>query len=155
MRELPHTKSCFVCGENNPIGFQQRFETDGHVVRTRFTPRTEHAGFKGVLHGGVLATLMDEIMVWACAVKARKFCFCAEMTIRFHRPATPGQELVAEAALVADRRGRIFETKAEARNAAGELLAVSTGKYMPIRDADFAELQADLVGDADWLLKAG
>jgi len=57
--------------------------------------------------------------------------------------------------LVADRRGRIFETKAEARNAAGELLAASTGKYMPIRDADFAELQADLVGDADWLLKAG
>jgi uncharacterized protein (TIGR00369 family) len=152
MRELPHTKSCFVCGENNPVGLRQRFETDGSIVRTRFTPRPEHAGFKGVIHGGILATLLDEIMVWACAVKARKFGFCAEMTVRFQRPAIPGDELLVEAELVTDRRGKIFEAKAEVRNAQGEVLALATGKYMPIRDADFATLQDDMVGDPGWLL---
>jgi uncharacterized protein (TIGR00369 family) len=152
MRELPHTKSCFVCGEGNPIGLRQRFETDGKVVRTRFTPRPEYAGFKGIVHGGILATLLDEIMVWACAVQTRKFGFCAEMTIRFQRPALPGDELVVEGELVANRRGKIFEAKAEVRNAQGETLATATGKYMPIRDADMAELQQDMIGDASWLM---
>lgn len=152
MRELPHTKSCFVCGENNAIGLRQRFETDGQVVRTRFTPRPEHAGFKGVIHGGILASLLDEIMVWACAVRTKKFGFCAEMTIRFQRPAVPGAELLVEAKLIADRRGKIFEAQAEVRNQQGEVLASATGKYMPIRDADFAALQEDMVGESRWIL---
>ncbi|MEY4384895.1 MAG: hypothetical protein RLY20_178 [Verrucomicrobiota bacterium] len=151
MRELPHTHSCFVCGDTNTIGLRQRFETDGRIVRARFTPRAEHVGFQGVVHGGILATLMDEIMVWACAVGAKKFGFCAEMTVRFQRPAAPGQELIVEAELVENRRGRVFEAKAEVRNSAGEVLATATGKYMPIRDADLAELQRDLVGNLDWL----
>lgn len=152
MRELPHTKSCFVCGENNAIGLRQRFETDGTIVRTRFTPRPEHAGFKGVIHGGILATLLDEIMVWACAVRTKKFGFCAEMTVRFQRPAIPGAELLVEAELITDRRGKIFEAKAEVRNPKGEVLASATGKYMPVRDADFAALQEDMVGDPRWVL---
>jgi uncharacterized protein (TIGR00369 family) len=105
-----------------------------------------------VVHGGILATLLDEIMVWACAVQAKKFGFCAEMTVRFQRPAVPEEELIAEAELVENRRGRVFEAKAELRNAAGEVVASATGKYMPIRDADLAELQRDMVGDPNWFL---
>lgn len=152
MRELPHTHSCFVCGESNAHGLRQRFETDGRVVRARFTPRAEHVGFQGVVHGGILATLLDEIMVWACAVNAKKFGFCAEMTVRFQRPAAPGEELIVEAELVENRKGRVFEAKAEVRNVAGEVVASATGKYMPVRDADLTELQRDMVGDADWFL---
>jgi uncharacterized protein (TIGR00369 family) len=152
MRELPHTNSCFVCGETNPHGLRQRFETDGCIVRSRFTPRAEHAGFQGVVHGGLLATVLDEIMVWACAVKARRFAFCAEMTVRYQRPAVPGEELMAVAELVADRRGRIFETKAELRDDAGEVVATATGKYMPVGDTNLAELQRDIVGDLSWVL---
>ena len=152
MRELPHTKSCFVCGEANAHGLRQRFETDGRSIRARFTPRAEHVGFQGVVHGGILATLLDEIMVWACAVGARKFGFCAEMTVRYHRPAVPGEELIAGAELVENRRGRVFEAKAELRNGAGEVVASATGKYMPVRDVDLAELQRDMVGDAGWFL---
>lgn len=155
MRELPHTHSCFVCGESNPLGLRQRFHTDGQIVRTSFTPRQEHAGFQGVVHGGILATLLDEIMVWACAVQARKFGFCAEMTVRYQHPAKPGEELIAEAELVQNRRDRIFEAKAELRNAAGQVVASATGKYMPIREADLAELQRDMVGDPSWVLAAG
>lgn len=155
MRELPHTKSCFVCGEENSVGLRQRFATDGRVVSTRFTPRPEHAGFKGVVHGGILATLLDEIMVWACAVQTRKFGFCAEMTIRFQQPAQPGAELLIEAELLANRRGKIFEAKAQVSDATGTVLATATGKYMPIRDADFALLQQEMIGEADWLRAQG
>ena len=104
MRELPHTRSCFVCGETNPLGLRQRFATDGRLVHAEFTPRPEHCGFAGVVHGGVLATVLDEIMVWACAVGTRQFAFCAEMTTRFHHPAQPGEILQVEAELVAAGR---------------------------------------------------
>ena len=57
MEKLPHTRSCFVCGEANPIGLKLNFETDGKIVRARFTPGAEHIGFKDVVHGGILSTL--------------------------------------------------------------------------------------------------
>jgi uncharacterized protein (TIGR00369 family) len=148
MKELPHTHSCFVCGESNAIGLRLRFETDGNSVRTHFTPRPEHIGFKGVVHGGIIATLLDEIMVWACAVRIKKFGYCAEMTVRFQKPLRPNEEVIATGELTANRRDKIFETKAELKNQAGELLASATGKYLPVKALDLAEMAADFVGDA-------
>src|SRR5215475_13925053 len=86
MQALPHTRSCFVCGEANPLGLKMRFETDGKIVHAKFSPRPEHIGFKGVVHGGLIATVLDEIMVWACAVQTKRFAFCAEMNVRFLNP---------------------------------------------------------------------
>ena len=151
MKTLPHTHSCFVCGESNPAGLNQRFETDGNIVRARFVPRAEHVGFKATVHGGLIATLLDEIMVWACAVRTKKFAFCAEMTVRFLNPLKPGQEVFATGELVQDRR-RMFEAKAEIRDGAGTLFATATGKYLPIKNADLAEMATDFVGGEKWPL---
>lgn len=148
MHELPHTRSCFVCGEANPLGLRLRFHTDGRVVRTEFTPSPEHSGFKQVVHGGIISTILDETMVWACAVSTKQFGFCAEMTVRFQNPLRPGEKAVATAELVANRRDRLFEAKSELHDSAGALLASATGKYLPIRASDLSELAADMVGDA-------
>ena len=145
MEMLPHTRSCFVCGEANPLGLNLRFETDGRVVRTRFTPRPEHIGFKGVVHGGILSTVLDEIMVWACAAQTKRFAFCAELNVRFVNPAAPGSEVFATAELTANRRDKLFEAKAELRSDSGELLASATGKYLAIKQALADELAADIV----------
>ena len=152
MKPLPHTRSCFVCGESNPFGLQLRFETDGRLVRTRFVPRAEHIGFKGVVHGGLIATVLDEIMVWACAVPTRQFAYCAELSVRFLQPLAPGAEVIVTGELVVNRKGRIYEAKAAARNAANLTLAEATGKYLPIKTTDLAGLAGDLVGDTGWLL---
>jgi uncharacterized protein (TIGR00369 family) len=151
MKLLPHTRSCFVCGESNPIGLNLRFETDGRRVESRFSPRPEHIGFKQTLHGGLIATLLDEAMVWACAVQTRRFAFCAELTVRYLQPARPDMSLVATAELVENRRNKIFEAKAELHNDAGNLLVTATGKYMPVQLAEAAEMAADFVDDAGWL----
>jgi len=154
MKALPHTHSCFVCGESNSVGLHLRFETDGRIVRSRFTPRPEHIGFQGVVHGGILSTLLDEIMVWACVVPTKRFAFCAELNVRFIKPARPGEEIVATAELTANRRDRIFEAKSELRNAAGETLATATGKYLPIKETETAAMAADFVGNAAWLFRS-
>ncbi|HXS67928.1 MAG TPA: PaaI family thioesterase [Candidatus Polarisedimenticolia bacterium] len=152
MTELPHTHSCFVCGESNAIGLNLRFDTDGRIVRTRFTPRPEHIGFKQVVHGGIIATLLDEIMVWAMAVETKRFGYCAELTVRFLKPLRPGEEVFAFAELVANRRDKIFEAKGEIKNQAGELLAIATGKYLPLKTTDLADMATDFVGDARAIL---
>jgi uncharacterized protein (TIGR00369 family) len=151
VKELPHTHSCFVCGESNAHGLKLRFHTDGRVVTTKFRPRAEHVGFKGVVHGGLSATVLDEIMVWACVVGTRKFAFCAELNVRYLRPLTPGEEVSVTSELVADHRGRILEAKAAMHNAAGTALVQATGKYMPLKVADASEMIRDFVGDPDWL----
>jgi len=115
-------------------------------------PRAEHIGFKQVVHGGLIATVLDEIMVWACVVQTRRFAFCAELNIRFQRTARPVEELIAVSKLASNRKDKVFEAKAELKNSAGQVLAGATGKYLPIKQADAVEMATDFVEDASWLL---
>jgi len=153
MRELPHTRCCFVCGECNPIGLNLRFETDGRKVQTRFVARAEHAGFKQTVHGGLIATLLDEIMVWACAVQTKRFAFCAELNVRFVHPLRPKEVVIAAGELAENRGDRIFDARAELRDQTGRLLASATGKYLPIKEGDTADMATDFVGDARWVFE--
>ena len=155
MNELPHTHSCFVCGESNPRGLNQRSETDGKIVRTQFSFRGDHVGFKETVHGGLTATVLDEIMTWACAVQARRFAYCAELNVRYLRPVRPNRPMVATAELVANRGGRLFEAKAEMRDELGALVATATGKYLPLKAANAVEMQVDFIGDLSWLNEPG
>ena len=154
MHALPHTHSCFVCGESNSSGLNLRFETDGRLVQARFTPCAEHVvvGFKQTIHGGITATLLDEVMVWACAVQTKRFAYCAELNVRFINPLQPGVETLAIGELTLNRRNKIYEAKGELRDPAGVVLATSVGKYLPIKVADVSEMMVDFVGDASaWI----
>lgn len=153
MKELPHTHSCFVCGESNPHGLKMRFHAEGRLVTAKFRPCAEHVGFKGVVHGGLTATVLDEIMVWACVVATRKFAYCAELKVRYLRPLAPGEEVVVTSELVEDHKGRILEAKAAMHNAAGTTLVQATGKYMPLKEATALDMAGDFVGDPNWLAR--
>jgi uncharacterized protein (TIGR00369 family) len=147
MRSLPHTHSCFVCGESNPLGLKVRFATDGRIVQARFVPQAGHIGFQQTIHGGIISTLLDEIMVWACVVQTRRFAYCAELNVRFQSPARPGVEVIVTAELVANRRNKLFEAKGEMRDLSGILLASATGKYLPLKETEVPEMLRDFVGD--------
>ncbi len=153
MKPLPHTRTCFVCGESNPSGFRLRSETDGKIVRARFAFRPEHVGFKQTVHGGLTATLLDEVMTWACAVQAKRFAYCAELNVRYLLPVRPNTPLVATAELVTNRRDRLFAAKAELRHETGTLLATAAGKYLPLKTAEAAGMATDFIGDLGWLVR--
>ena len=70
-------------------------------------------------------TVLDEIMVWACAIQTRRFSYCAELNVRFLHPARPGVEGLITAELAVNRRNRIFEAKSEFRQLDGPVLAGS------------------------------
>jgi uncharacterized protein (TIGR00369 family) len=153
MELLPRTHSCFVCGESNKLGLRLLFFKDGNVVRTEYAAIPEHIGFKNTVHGGIIATLLDEAMVWACAVQTKLFAFCAELNVRFQQPLHPGDRTRIVAELVSNRRNRIFEARAELRNSAGTVLATATGKYLPMKSGEAGDMWSELVGDRTALAK--
>jgi acyl-CoA thioesterase FadM len=79
----------------------------------------------------VLATVIDEAMVWAATWAGERFCLCAEMTVRYRAPAAVGQALTVEAR-VESARPRLIQAIAEIRDAAGEVIASASGKYVPL-----------------------
>ncbi len=155
MNALPNTRSCYVCGIENPIGLRLGFESDDArtVAETRFSFRPEFAGFRDTVHGGAIATVLDEVMVWAIGVAAKQFVYCAELTVRYQRPVRPGAELVARGEVTEDRRGRLFIARGELRDASGQLLAESTGKYLPVPAAVGAQVLEDFVGEVPEFLQ--
>lgn len=143
MQPLPATRSCFVCGRQNPIGLNLRIETDGLRVQAKFHPAASHVGFQNTVHGGIIAAVLDEVMVWACGVNTKRFAYCAEFTVRFVQPLRPGTDALAVGELVSNRREKIFEARAELKDSANALLAMATGKYLPIPQTDAKRMFED------------
>ena len=146
--ELPHTAGCLVCGRQNPKGLHLHLHVDESTgaVQTHFTPATEHIGFEGIIHGGILATVLDEAMVWAATWRGRRFCVCGEMTIRFRKAAEVGKPLIIRAA-IDSARARIIQTSGEVLDAAGDLLSTASGKYVPLPPARHEAFVATLVDE--------
>jgi acyl-coenzyme A thioesterase PaaI-like protein len=146
--ELPHTRGCVVCGRDNPLGLGLSLFVNPATgaVRVNYTPRAPHIGFEDVVHGGVLATVIDEAMVWAATWAGKRFCLCGEMTVRYRLPAAVGRALVVEAR-VESARPRLIQTVAEIRDGAGEVVASATGKYVPLPPHRNREFVATLINE--------
>jgi acyl-coenzyme A thioesterase PaaI-like protein len=143
---LPYTRNCFVCGAHNPLGLRLRFYRDGDEVRADFTPQPAHAGFRGIVHGGILATVLDEAMFWAAATAKKQFCLAAELNVRFVNKVAVCQKLVCVARLKTDR-GRLWESAAELRDDQGTVYARATCKQMPMNLASMKDAAVDFLPD--------
>jgi uncharacterized protein (TIGR00369 family) len=144
--ELPFTRNCFVCGAHNPHGLRLRFHRDGDEVLTDFTPQPQHAGFRGIVHGGILSTVLDEAMFWGAASAKKQFCLAAELNVRFINKVAVGQKLICVARLKADR-GRLWESEAELRDEQGKVYARATCKQVPIDLAAMKDAAVDFLPD--------
>jgi len=131
--QLPHTAGCLVCGPGNPhgLGLSLQVETQTGIVSVRFVPRAHHIGFPDIVHGGALAMVLDEAMVWAASWSGKRFCLCGEMSIRFRAAAEIEKPLTCSARVDASR-ARLITTSAEALEDSGRLIASASGKYVPL-----------------------
>jgi uncharacterized protein (TIGR00369 family) len=147
--ELPHTPNCLVCGRGNPHGLKLSLHVDpkNGEVRTTYTPTADHIGFEGVVHGGILATVLDEAMVWAATWGYKRFCLCAEMTVRYKLPVEIGRP-VTVIARVDQARPRLTTTSGQIFDAAGRLLAEGTAKYVPLSAGHNDQMVATLVEES-------
>lgn len=97
---------CFGCGLENPNGLQLNgFSVDGDSVTAPFAPDPTFAGFEGVLHGGIVATALDEISAWAAMLTHGVFVFTAKIDVRYRRQA-PSEAVFTLKGTVTERRGK-------------------------------------------------
>jgi acyl-coenzyme A thioesterase PaaI-like protein len=148
MAELPHTRGCLVCGRENPHGLHLHLHVDEEtgVVTCTFTPLPEHIGFEGVVHGGILATVLDEAMVWAATWSGKRFCVCGELNVRFKALAKIGEPVTVEAKIVSPRP-RLIQTDGTILDADGNTLVTATAKYVPLPPEKNRQFVATLVDE--------
>ena len=90
---------CFGCSPTHPIGFHLRFARRGDEVVTRFVPGEKYQGPPGVMHGGLVTTLADEIAAWTIVALKGRFGFTVALEARLSKAVRIGVEI--------EGRGRI------------------------------------------------
>ncbi len=123
--KLEDDQMCYVCGSKNPLGLKLHFEHPQRgLLKSTVVFSKEHQGFKGIVHGGMMAMVLDEMMVnlaWKEGIPA----VTAELNVRLKKAAKIGQKVLLEGHL-GRGSGRVLHTRSEAKNEKGEILATAT-----------------------------
>ena len=144
------SRMCMVCGTENGAGLGARFfELEGGELVGVFTPRIEHQGYPGRLHGGIASTLLDETIGRAISIgDPNAFGVTVELTVRFRKPVPLDGEVRAIARITKDS-SRLFEGTGEIVLEDGTVAVSASGRYMRmpierIAEGDFeTEWRAD------------
>lgn len=129
------TNGCFGCGGANERGMRLTFEQDDDTrqIRGMFRLGAEYAGGAGFVHGGIIATLLDEAMG-----KVNRFrgvrAVTAELNIEYLKPVPVDADIVIEAREV-EMKGRNLYHVGEIRSAKGDVLARGRGRFVSVTRA--------------------
>jgi acyl-coenzyme A thioesterase PaaI-like protein len=121
---------CFGCGRLNPFGLRLQFYPlpEGNGVWAPFTPAREHEGYMGMTHGGIISTVLDEVMAWSL-YNIGAWAVTARMSVAFKHPIEVGVPARAIGRIVADR-GRLLDvTGTIERESDGVVLAEATALF--------------------------
>ncbi len=100
---LPNTGNhdCFGCSPANPYGLRMKFFSGDGALFSWLTVPNHLCGWADLVHGGVLATILDEMMGWTIIHFLKKFALTNSMTVEFHKPVRIGEQIRVE--------GRVLE----------------------------------------------
>lgn len=121
-------QGCFACGRRNPSGLQLTFRREGDRIVADYQPRQTFQGFPGVLHGGVLATMLDETMSRTGAMR-QEWLMTGKLEIRYRRPAPMNKPLRVWGEILRERKGAIDATGA-VELLDGTVLAEARGMFL-------------------------
>jgi uncharacterized protein (TIGR00369 family) len=127
-KKLEDDNYCFVCGEQNPYGLHLTFSLHEGSAVTEFIPQKIHQGYKDIVHGGIISTLLDETMVKAALLQGIP-AITAEITVRFRNPLIVGEKVVIEASILKMNK-KIIETSASMRKTDNTLIAEGHAKLL-------------------------
>src|SRR5512147_525637 len=131
MTDLRDNQRCYVCGKKNPVGLAVDFEIDAvaRAMSASFIPSDDHQGYEGIVHGGILSSLLDEAMAklaYGLGIPA----MTAEITVKFKAPAAPGDRLLVSGRLTEESKKLILAEAAITRGPV--VIAEAKGKLLRI-----------------------
>jgi uncharacterized protein (TIGR00369 family) len=126
-------RACFVCGEKNPAGLRLHLRFDPErgesVAEVVFEERFQ--GWAGIVHGGLLATVLDEALIYAAGAMGVK-CVTGEITVRYVKPASIGVPYTLKGRFIEDK-GKIVLAESELVDSTGTQVARASGKLFKVR----------------------
>jgi uncharacterized protein (TIGR00369 family) len=131
LQTLPGYRKCFVCGKDNPIGLNITFFKDKDKIRAEFIPESKHQGYKGIVHGGILFSILDEIMGRTAFINKGVMTLTVEINVKYRKKAPVGKKIIFTAQMTEDL-GKMVEAQADARLEDGTLLTEARGKFIVI-----------------------
>ena len=122
---------CFVCGKQNADGMHLHFELIGDdLIRTEFTPPKRFQGWRDILHGGIIATILDEVMVNGAYLR-QIMAVTTKFEMRLRHPAAIGKLLIFYGQILKEDT-RTVSVKAWAEQEDGTIVAEATGLLMKV-----------------------
>ena len=123
------TSRCFACGRDHPCRLHLSFVKSGQdEVRSNWRPETIWEGFQGVIHGGIVSTVLDEAMSKAVAAGGTPAYTC-DLRVRLKRHVTPGERLEVRGWVIQRKKRKVL-TEATIRDAAGFELAHAWATFL-------------------------
>ncbi len=132
-RGRPDANGCFVCGPDNPIGLKITFRLEDGVCRAEFTPEPAHQGYDGVTHGGIVFSVLDDVMANWLFLKGVR-AYSARSEIRYRDPLPVGTPLLLEGRLK-KKKGRFVVLEGRAIRAGdGRTVAEAESTFHVVED---------------------
>jgi uncharacterized protein (TIGR00369 family) len=120
---------CFVCGSRNESGLQLKIVVSDGEARAELQPDARWEGYPGMVHGGVITALLDDLMCHAIFEEGQEQVpVTASIEVRFRNPARIGSRLYCTARAI--DRGRLVEAEGEIRDREGRLIATAKSKLL-------------------------
>ena len=127
-------QQCFACGARNGNGLQLVFRQEGDTIVTEFTPDVRFQGFPGVVHGGILATVLDETLN-RTATREGRWMMTGRIEIRYRSAAPIGLPLRVTARTISSRaRMLIASGEVVLANEPTTVVATAEGTFLPVPD---------------------
>ena len=126
----PQGHNCFACGTANPIGLNLQFYRLGDTVCSDITLGKHYEGWQNVSHGGIISTLLDEVMSWTIMYFKKGFFLTRKMEVKYIRPILIGTPLTIRGKLLDGSEHPKINVRAEILDDHGHLLARGIGEFV-------------------------
>ncbi len=159
IKQLPNRvdHKCFACGPANPSGLRMKFFTDDTSVFSWVKVPDHLIGWDNLVHGGILSTILDEIMSWSAIYLLKKLILTKSMTADFIKPVYVGTELKVEGSVFEKQGDREVVMQGRIYNKEGVLCTESKGTYVLLEPKVAKKLNmmsAEAIKDFEPILKA-
>lgn len=142
-----NSRQCFVCGVDNPHGLHLDFYESGPgEVSSTYTVEERFQGYPGIVHGGIVATMLDEVSGRShMGAKPPRFMFTGRLSVRYRKPVPIGKplRLVGKAG---EDRGRIATAKGYLYGPEGDLLAEADAILVDVPQSMINETDLESLG---------
>jgi acyl-coenzyme A thioesterase PaaI-like protein len=146
LQAIPNSENqtCFGCGANNSHGLKMKFSTDGERVYSFMQVPPTMTGWDQAIHGGILSTMLDEIMGWSVIYLLKKIGMTKSITIQFNKTVYTGERLTVVGGIQKQQSDRESLMQGAIFNAKDTLCVEATGQFTTMRPK--AALRLGLVG---------